>query len=226
MATFGLVHGAWHGAWYWERLSLELTARGHTAVAMDLPCDDPGATFDRYADSVEAALGDATEPILVGHSLGGATLPFVARRRPVRLLVYLCGVVPATRETAGALDEPPDSTGIFKQLERDPEGCSYWPPGTAGALYPDLSAEDSAWAQARLRRQCRGIWGSFTPFERLDDLPSVTVIGRRDMALPPEWSRWVAAKRLGVEPVEMDSGHFPMISDPSTLADLLMSFIS
>ena len=197
MATFGLVHGAWHGAWCWERLSVELISRGHIAVAMDLPCDDPDATFDGYADAVEAALGDAPEPILVGHSLGGVTLPFVARRRPVRLLVYLCGVVPATLATSGASDEPPDSTDIFELLSRDDDGCSFWPPGTAGTLYTDLSAEDMAWAEPRLRRQCGGIWKSFTPFERLDDLPTVTVIGREDNALPPEWSRWAAARRLG-----------------------------
>jgi hypothetical protein len=32
MATFGLVHGAWHGAWCWDRLVPELEARGHLGV--------------------------------------------------------------------------------------------------------------------------------------------------------------------------------------------------
>ena len=227
MTTFALVHGAWQGGWCWDKLSPELIARGHNPVAMDLPCDDPEATFEGYADAVEAALGDAADPVLVGHSLGGATLPFVARRRPVRLLVYLCGVIPATRTTVGAADEPPDSTDLFELLSKDPDGCSFWPPGIAAALYPDLSAEDAAWAASRVRRQCQGIWKSFTPFERLDDLPSITVIGREDRAIPLEWSRWAAARRLGgLQPVEIDGGHFPMISNPSALADLLVSFIS
>jgi pimeloyl-ACP methyl ester carboxylesterase len=43
MATFGLVHGSWHGAWCWERLVPELEARGHRAVAVDLPAEDPAA---------------------------------------------------------------------------------------------------------------------------------------------------------------------------------------
>src|SRR5260221_10947192 len=37
VSTFVLVHGAWHGAWCWERLVPELEARGHASIAMDLP---------------------------------------------------------------------------------------------------------------------------------------------------------------------------------------------
>ena len=46
VTTFALVHGAWHGAWCWERLIEPLRERGHGAIAVDLPCDDvkPGST--------------------------------------------------------------------------------------------------------------------------------------------------------------------------------------
>ncbi|MGY8957303.1 MAG: alpha/beta fold hydrolase, partial [Alphaproteobacteria bacterium] len=39
MATFLLIHGAWQGAWAWQRLAPLLEAAGHTAVAVDLPGD-------------------------------------------------------------------------------------------------------------------------------------------------------------------------------------------
>ena len=32
MATFSLVHGAWHGGWMWNRLRAELEARGHVVA--------------------------------------------------------------------------------------------------------------------------------------------------------------------------------------------------
>jgi alpha-beta hydrolase superfamily lysophospholipase len=32
-----LVHGAWHGAWCWERAVAALAADGISAVAIDLP---------------------------------------------------------------------------------------------------------------------------------------------------------------------------------------------
>ena len=49
MTTFGLVHGAWHGGWCWQYLIPELEVRGHRAVAIDLPTDDPQAGAERYA---------------------------------------------------------------------------------------------------------------------------------------------------------------------------------
>ena len=226
MATFGLVHGAWHGAWCWEKLIPHLESRGHTTVAMDLPCDDPASTFQDYAEAVRSALGESDDVILVGHSLGGATLPFVARSRPIQKLIYLCGVIPATRATAGSPDEPPDSTEIFDALKKDSDGCSSWPNGTANALYSDLSDPDVAWASARLRRQCGGIWKGFEPFKRIDDLVSVSIVARDDRAIPPAWSRWAARERLGgSEPVEIEGGHFPMLSRPAELAELLVSLI-
>jgi Alpha/beta hydrolase family len=224
VATFGLVHGAWHGAWCWDKLIPHLESRGHTAVAMDLPCDDPASTFQDYAEAVRFALGDAGDVVLVGHSLAAVTLPLVARSRPVRLLVYLSGVIPATRGTLGAADEPPDSTAIFEALRKDGDGCSFWPAGSAGAFYSGLPDDLAAWAATRLRRQCWGIWKSFEPYDRIDDLASVSIVARDDRALPPAWSRWAARERLGgLEPVEIEGGHFAMMSRPAELAELLVS---
>src|SRR3954463_14174121 len=49
MATFVLVHGAWHGGWCWERLMPERAAAGHESIVMDLPVEDPAASFEDYA---------------------------------------------------------------------------------------------------------------------------------------------------------------------------------
>src|ERR1700757_4131443 len=49
MATFALVHGAWHGGWAWDPLAAELQARGHDVLAPDLPCEDVAAGGARGA---------------------------------------------------------------------------------------------------------------------------------------------------------------------------------
>jgi pimeloyl-ACP methyl ester carboxylesterase len=90
VATFCLVHGAWHGGWAWEPLRGELEARGHRVVAPDLPCEDPDAGAAEYAAVVRGALGGEEDAIVVGHSLGGMTIPLV----PARTLVYLCAYIP------------------------------------------------------------------------------------------------------------------------------------
>ena len=51
MATFVLVHGAFHGAWCWFKLVPELEKRGQRVVAIDLPGagDDPTPVADGHA---------------------------------------------------------------------------------------------------------------------------------------------------------------------------------
>jgi pimeloyl-ACP methyl ester carboxylesterase len=222
--TFVLIPGAWHGSWCWTRLEPELAARGHRAIAVDLPVDDPTASFDDHADAVAAAIGDIDDVVLVGHSLGAHAATFAARRRRPRRLVYLCGVVPSTTETDGAPDEPRQGApGTYAGLARDGLRRTYWPPGTAAVMYADLSPEDIAWAEPRLRPQGQGIWESFRPFDRLDDLPIVSIVGRRDVLLTLEWQRWACERRLGgLEPIELDVGHFPMLTHPTLVADVLV----
>ena len=45
----------------------------------------------------------------------------------------------------------------------------------------------------------------------------------QDKAVRPEWQRQVARDALGVEPLELDSGHSPFLTHPRELADLLES---
>src|SRR3954470_22180640 len=92
--TFVLVHGAWHGAWCWEALLPELGERGVEALAVDLPSDDPDAGLADYAATVLEAVGAREDVVLVGHSLGGITIPLVAAQRPVRALAFVCALVP------------------------------------------------------------------------------------------------------------------------------------
>jgi len=95
MTTFALVHGGWHGAECWNALSPFLRDGGHNVIAMDLPCEDPTANFSDCADVVcDSLRGCDDDLVLVGHSMGGQTIPLVAARRPVQHLVYLCGLVP------------------------------------------------------------------------------------------------------------------------------------
>jgi len=105
MAVFALVHGAGDVGWSWHLVRAELEARGHRAVAPDLPCDDDTATLADYADAVLDALLDAAGPldgqrdlVVVGHSYGGLTAALVAARAPVAALVLLAAMVPAPGE--------------------------------------------------------------------------------------------------------------------------------
>ena len=78
MSVFALVHGSMHGGWCWRNLIPELERRGHSAISLDLPCEDTEAGLAQYAATVETHLGEAgvgDDLVLVGHSLGSRTIP-------------------------------------------------------------------------------------------------------------------------------------------------------
>ena len=89
---FLLVHGAWHGAWCWYKISAALERAGHRVTALDLPGGGIDSTppievtRQTQVDRVVAAIDAAREPVvLVGHSAGGPIVSDVAEARPDRI---------------------------------------------------------------------------------------------------------------------------------------------
>lgn len=221
MATFALVHGGWHGPWCWDRLAPVVRERGHEVVVPDLPSEDTDLGLEDYADAIERALGDTDDVVLVPHSLGGLVGPVVAARRPLTALVYVCALVPepglSFGEQVSASGEP--VLTIDGGREMDEQGRSHWPDpeATARIMYADLERQDARWACERLRPQAQRSQGERSP-EPPANLRTVSIVGTEDRLVNPDWSRRVARERLGVEPVEIPTGHFPMITHPELLA--------
>lgn len=229
MTTFGLIHGAWHGAWCWEPLVGELERRGHRAVAVDLPCDDPAATTMHNAELVADALSDAEgDVVVVGHSLGGLLAPVLPLLRPVRRVVFLAALIPRPGRSLGEVmaSELDTMTREFAQLPRHVgEGGSVtWDPEVAGAfLYQACPPGTVEWAAPRLRTQVWTTSREPCPLDRWPDCELISIVCADDELLQPNWSRRITREVLGVEPVELPGGHFPMIGVPTELADALTS---
>jgi pimeloyl-ACP methyl ester carboxylesterase len=227
MATFGLVHGAWHGAWCWERLVPPLVARGHRVVAVDLPCEDPDTGCVGYAGVVDATLPRGDDLVLVGHSLGGLTIPLVAARRPVRALVFLCAVLPAFGESIeerlardGSMYAP--GYAAHAGRVRHPDGSTSWTEaGAIEVFYHDCGPADARAAVARLRRQSAAPRRERCPLTAWPPGRRVAIVCREDRAISVDWARRAARERLGVEPIELPGGHSPFLSRPAELAALL-----
>ena len=90
MSRFLLVHGAWHGAWCWERVLPRLQAHGHVVQAITLAGLaeragelSPAIGLDDHVRDVVEALNDVGEPVvLVGHSYSGLVVRDAALQRP------------------------------------------------------------------------------------------------------------------------------------------------
>ena len=223
--TFGLVHGAWHGAWCWERLVPELETRGHRTVLVDLPCEDQDAGLTRYAELTADALGSADDVILVGHSLCGSAIPLVARLRPVEHLVFLCALLPERGKSATDRYASEDAfvDGFRGRTATREDGASYRPDPDAAirCFFHDCAPEDAAWAAAMLRPQSAAPRREPWPDDPLPDVERTSILCRDEQCIRPEWSRTVSRELLGVEPIELEGGHSPFLSRPAELADVL-----
>jgi pimeloyl-ACP methyl ester carboxylesterase len=232
VATFALVHGAWHDAWCWELLTPLLRQAGHQAIAMDLPCEDGAASFDAYADVVCGALdGSDDDVVLVGHSLGGNTVPLVAARRPARHVVYLCSLIPDLGRSLG--DQLRDETDMLNPLyvqglsEPDGQRRRQWVDEdlARAVLFDDCGDAIARAAVQHLRPQALHPYGQPFTLEQFPPVPCTYVVCAQDQLVNPEWSRRTAGARLGAEIIELPGGHSPFLSRPVALAEVLLSVV-
>src|SRR5580700_6219902 len=97
-----LVHGAWHGAWCWEPVVVELEGRGHPVRTIDLPSrGNPAGDLHGDAQAVRELVESLGRPVvLVGHSYGGAVITEASSGTPgIKRLVYLTALVPDAGES-------------------------------------------------------------------------------------------------------------------------------
>jgi pimeloyl-ACP methyl ester carboxylesterase len=161
MATFVIVHGAWGGAWAWNRLvAPRLRQAGHTVHAVTLTglgerahLATPEVNLDTHIQDVCNVLfyEDLREVVLVGHSYGGMVITGVADRMPERLarLVYLDAAVPSDGAAIADMWGPARRQELLERAQREGDGWRL-PPG-------DMQADDPpeivAWAAPRRRPQ-------------------------------------------------------------------------
>ncbi len=223
-ATAILVHGAWHGAWCWERVVPLLETRGLAVRTVDLPTTgpEPGAAPGLADDvaAVRAALDGAEGPkLLVGHSYGGIPVTVAAAgRADVSRIVYVAAAVPDTGESGASLFEAAAIEAPWLVVE----GERMWPdPAQAGdVFYGDCDEETRRAAVARLRPMCTVPHGEPAPAAAWREIASTYVVCTDDRAIRASAQRELFAARAR-DLVELPSSHSPFYSQPDALADLL-----
>jgi pimeloyl-ACP methyl ester carboxylesterase len=217
IATFVLIHGAGDGGWYWHLVVAELRARGHDAVAPDLPAGDDSATLSTYADTVLDALGDRSDPVVVAQSFGGFTAPLVCERVRSRLLVLLAAMTPSP-------GEPPDewwtATGYVDEVSSNGDDV-------IATYYHDVPPALAAEALRRERDHPSSAAGREPwPLPQWPDVPTRFLLCREDRFFPPAFLRRVARERLGITADEIDGGHCVALSRPAELAGRLEAYLA
>jgi pimeloyl-ACP methyl ester carboxylesterase len=220
-ATVVLVHGAWHGAWCWEKVTPRLDEAGVPWLAVDLPL----TSFEDDIDSTRAVIDGADGAVvLCGHSYGGAVITEAGGQSNVQRLVYLaafaCDAGESPANTAPDAEAP--TTDLERALVISDDGATILLDETTApaSFFHDCTPEDVEAAVARLRPmqlQCLT-----TPVGRpaWRDTPSTYVVCSEDRAVHPELQR-VMAKRC-TESLEWPTAHSPFLNRPDLVAELLV----
>jgi pimeloyl-ACP methyl ester carboxylesterase len=233
-ASVVLVHGAWHGAWCWDRVVNRLSARGVRAIAVDLPGHglDRGPLGDLHGDAarVSEVLDRVDGPVvLVGHSYGGGVITEAGEHPGVTHLVYLCALpidaeetcaTAATAEVAAAGISYEGRPDLGAGLIFDDHGTATVERSAAAAcLYNDCEPETVDWALARLGPHPLVALQQTPLAVAWRSKPSTYIVCTKDQTIHPDLQR-ILAQRCTTA-LEWDSGHSPFLSQPDRVADFL-----
>ncbi|MEV5575304.1 alpha/beta fold hydrolase [Spirillospora sp. NPDC052269] len=228
MANFVLVAGARLGAWAWDEVVPYLRAAGHAVHPLTLSglAEKQGVQAGQQThvqdivDEVERR--DLRNVVLVGHSYSGIPVGQAAERIGDRLtrVVFVDSSVPADGEPFVAL-WPDGGTMVKASIA---ENGGFWPPAPAthfegqglteeqiARIIRDSTAHpgDSLIEPAVLEQPLGDLPATYVKCTLEDPEPSPDVV---DLLTSDRW-------RL----VEMDTGHWPMFSQPRELSEILLN---
>jgi len=236
MTTYVLVHGAWHGAWCWQKIIPLLQGRGHTVVAPDLPAHGSDMTpmsdvsLQSYADRVCATVNAQVEPVvLVGHSLGGVTITQAAETCPgnIERLVYVTAfLLPDGVARLGYGSDVPGSViGPNMVMSEDRSFVRITDEGVEPTFYHDCTQQDVATARRLMGPE--PMVGITTPVTRTADrfgrIPRVYIECLDDRALLPEVQKRMYSETAVNRVISMNTSHSPFFAAPDELASHLMA---
>jgi pimeloyl-ACP methyl ester carboxylesterase len=229
MARIVLVHGAFAGAWCWERVLPGLRAAGHTVETFDLPGSGGDqtpveeVTLDAYAARTCDVLASGPPAVLAGHSMGGMVVTQAAARTPAQVtsLIYVAAFVPSHGQSLLNLTAYPEAADDQIQahlvLHGDPPVATLSDEAMRNAVFGCCDDEQAAWGLSHVRGQpgvpfTQPVELGDPPAETFSALPRAYIKCLRDQAIPPAMQQRMLTDH-GIERViEIDTDHSPWLS--------------
>jgi pimeloyl-ACP methyl ester carboxylesterase len=235
VATFVLVHGAWHGGWCWRKVVPLLRAGGHavhtptlTGLGERAHLATREVGLDTHVQDLLNVLlfEDLREVVLVGHSYGGLVIAGTAEQAPERLahLVYLDALVADDGQSCLDLLGPAARAPLEEVVRSGGEGWRL--PIDVEPTLDSYGVVDPAERRWMAERLVPHPWKTLTDRLRLPighggALPRTFVDCPRGRAGPSG-----GAERARSEPGwrsrQIDTGHDAMVTAPRELVELLL----
>jgi len=228
MAIFVLLHGAYQGGWIWQRVTPHLRAAGHRVFAPTLDgCAERRhalrAGIDTESQAAEIAemlfFEDLDDVVLVGTSCGGMVAARVAETARDRIGRIVLADALALFNGETVADHVKRPTAVTSDFGTGPSRED-----AANRMFVSLDGPTKEWALARYTPH--PIAAMVSPV-KLDSFWqqswNASVIWCRQSVNPPVSHQRRAAETLKARWYELDTGHYPMLTEPRALAALIMT---
>lgn len=228
MTTFILIHGAYQGGWIWQPIVDRLQALGHKVFAPSLDgCGErahqmrAGITTETQAEELAQFLyyHDLKDVVLVGTSSGGmvmARLAEIATAR-VKRLVFADALMLMDGEKIRDIVTQPAAINTELALGPGREDAS-------GRLLKDLEPALRDWAAERFTLHPTAVFHQPVKLEKFWDMPwKAAVLYCSGAVNPGEAHLRRGAEKLGAAWHVIHTGHYPMLSTPDALLDVILA---
>lgn len=219
MATFLLVHGAWHQGSAWDLVRPLLTEAGHQVVTPSLDLS-PGTRLADHTEALTEAIAATPEPAtVVAHSYAGIPASLALAAAPARRLVLLDAWL--TPAGSSMLDVAPDWFANWCRDAAEGEPAMLPVPAMRTVGVAEESPE-AAWLAPQL------VPHPFATFT--DPAPAGYQPGSAELhailCQPSKMPFTAFAESAGATCHDLASGHDAMVTAPDALAALLLEIAS
>lgn len=236
--TFLLVHGAWHGAWCWEKVIPHLRKEGHEVKTIDLPGHGldktpvSNVTLNAYTSRVCESLDSCKgQVILVGHSMGGVVITQSGEYKPSKIekLVYLTGFLLKNGQCLLDIANQDSEALVMRNamLDEKTNSLSFRKGAVKEIFYSDCSDDDVHYAESLLVPQAIAPFQTqvITSEEKFGRIPRVYVECLNDRAITPGTQKKMYEASPCEKIISMKTSHSPFFSAPEELAGNLLSIV-
>jgi pimeloyl-ACP methyl ester carboxylesterase len=228
VANIVLIHGAYQGGWIWQPAARQLRAAGHNVYAPSLDgCAErssqlrPGIDTETHGQEIADLLfyEDLHDVVLAGTSSGGMVLAAAAERARMRIarLVFVDALALFDGETIRDIVARPAAINQEHALGPSREDAR-------GRMFAGMDADVAEWAADRITLHPIKV---FTQPVKLpsfwDQAWNASIIYCRRAQNPGEAHQRRCAEKLKARWHTLDTGHYPMLTAPEELADLIVS---
>jgi pimeloyl-ACP methyl ester carboxylesterase len=218
-ANILLVHGAWADGSCWNKVILQLKAKGHKVTAAQIPL----TSLDDDIAVVRRLLSDQKEPtVLVGHSYGGAVITGAGTASlHVKALVYITAFGLDKGESLDSLSKSGPPSPGSAAIELDEHKYLWINREKFHKSFAADVTDDEAYLMAAVQKPL-GLAG-FAGAESepaWKTIPSWYLLCTDDQMIPPPAQEFMAGRMKAIKR-SVASSHAPFMSKPEAVTDII-----